>query len=73
MADNAMTTQELRALPEADLRERLGRLRQELWRHRVNATEGSMKQTHLLSRARRDIARVETLLREGAQKKATGQ
>ncbi len=54
----AMTTEELRA-------ERL-RLRREQFSLRMLRGSSQLPQTHLLREARRDIARVETILREKA-------
>jgi large subunit ribosomal protein L29 len=53
-----MTTEELRA-------ERL-RLRREQFNLRMLRGSSQLPQTHLLREARRDIARVETILREKA-------
>ena len=64
MAEKRTTTKDLRALPATDLRDQLDKLRHELWRHKAGTTDGSLKQTHLLPKARRQIARLETLLRE---------
>jgi large subunit ribosomal protein L29 len=64
MADKQPKAQELRALPEADLRAQLVKLRQELWGHRVKVKAGALPQTHLLPMVRRQIARLETVLRQ---------
>ena len=55
---------ELRALPPVELQAQLQTLRQELWQRRLKAKDGSLKQTHQLRFVRRQIARVQTLLRE---------
>ena len=64
MADKRPTTKELRALPDADIRQQLDVLRQELWQSRVKAKDGSLQQTHQIPSARRQIARIHTLLTE---------
>ena len=66
MATTKPKTKELRGLPEAELRSQLQALRQELWELRVKARDGSLQQTHLLLGARRQAARVHTVLREQA-------
>ena len=60
---------ELRGLPSADLRAQVQQLRQELWQQRLKVREGSLQQTHELRAARRQIARVATVLNE--QQRAT--
>lgn len=60
------TTKTLRDLPASDLQAQLTKLRQELWQNRLKARDGSLQQSHLLSQARREIARVHTALRQAA-------
>ena len=60
----ATTTNELRVMPADDLKTQLNTLRKDLWHHRLKARDGSLQQTHVLSRLRRQIARVNTVLRE---------
>ena len=64
MAEKRPKAKELRALPEADLRAQLEKLRQELWDHRIKVKAGSLQQTHLLPTVKRQMARLETVLRE---------
>ena len=64
MAESRVTTKDLRALPADDLKTQLISLRKDLWHHRLKARDGSLQQTHLLSRLRRQIARVQTILRQ---------
>ncbi|MBI4342854.1 MAG: 50S ribosomal protein L29 [Candidatus Omnitrophica bacterium] len=71
MAEKRPTAKALRALPADDLTAQLGKLRQELWQHRLKARDGSLQQTHVLLAARRQIARVQTLLRESAAQQKT--
>jgi len=62
---------DLAAMPEADLRAQVEKLRQELWQARLKAKDGSLQQTHLLSARRRQIARVLTALRQQAKAKGS--
>ena len=64
MAEKQPSAKDLRTWSEADLKEQRAKLRQELWRHRVKVREGSLQQTHLLPAIRRQIARLETVMRE---------
>lgn len=64
MADKMPTVKELRGLPAAELQSHIEKLQQDMWQHRLKAREGSLQQTHLLSRARRQIARLRTIQRE---------
>ena len=66
MAEKLPKVKELRALPTAELQGQLQSLRQELWQHHLKAKDGSLQQTHQLRFVRRQIARVQTLLREQA-------
>ncbi len=59
-----MKTKELRGLPATDLQSQIEKLQQEMWQHRLKAREGSLQQTHLLSKARRQIARLRTIQKE---------
>jgi ribosomal protein L29 len=63
MAEKLLTIQELRALPKTDLQAQLATFRQELWEHRLKVRAGALQQTHLLPLVRRQIARLETVLR----------
>ena len=56
--------QELRGLPAADLKAQVEQLRQELWQQRLKVREGALQQTHQLRAARRQIARIATVLNE---------
>lgn len=66
MAQPRPKPKDLRGLPEADLRAQVQALRQELWELRVKARDGALQQTHVLPIVRRQLARVETVLREQA-------
>ena len=64
MAEKLPKVKDLRALPTTELQGQLQSLRQEFWQHRLKAKDGSLQQTHQLRLVRRQIARVQTLLRE---------
>ena len=64
MPEKRSSAKELRALPDADLREQAAKLRQELWQQRVKMKEGSSQQTHQGRIVRRQIARVLTIVRQ---------
>ena len=64
MAKLPSHAKELRGMPEADLKARLETLQRELWQTRAKAREGGLQQTHLLMHLRRQIARVQTVMRE---------
>ena len=66
MADQPVSTKELRALPEPDLQAQLSKLREALWQARIKAKTGALPQTHQLSEVRRQIARVQTIVHERA-------
>jgi ribosomal protein L29 len=63
-------TNDLRGMGQADLQAELEKLRRELWDQRVKAKEGALQQTHLLGHARKQIARIRTILREQTAKQA---
>ena len=64
MADKPLPTKELRAMPEAELLSHVEKLQQELWQCRLKARDGSLQQTHVIPAARRQLARLRTILRE---------
>ena len=70
MAEKPSGAKELRGLGPVELQAQLEKLRQELWEQRVKAKEGALPQTHQLGEARRQIARIHTILREQAPKQA---
>jgi ribosomal protein L29 len=63
---------ELRAMPEGELRTQLDKLTQELWHARQRTAEGAQQQTHRFSALRRQIARVHTVLNAPRQPAAKG-
>ena len=64
-----MKTQEVRDLSVEQVRERLEESREAFFQLRMQFATGQLKNTAQLRRARRDIARLETILQE----KVTGQ
>ena len=64
MPEKRRTAKELRGLPVAELSTQLQTVRKELWQYRGKAREGALQQTHLLRALRRDMARMQTILRE---------
>jgi large subunit ribosomal protein L29 len=61
---NTQTAKQLRELPEADLRSRADSLRQEMWQQRLKAKSGALQQVHRIGVLRRDIARIQTVIRQ---------
>ncbi|MCR9276332.1 MAG: 50S ribosomal protein L29 [Pseudomonadaceae bacterium] len=61
-----MNAKELREKSAAELGDELLRLRQEQFNLRMQKASGTLGQAHLLKEARRDIARVKTLMQEKA-------
>ncbi|MEZ5560896.1 MAG: 50S ribosomal protein L29 [Pseudomonadales bacterium] len=61
-----MNTAELREKSPKDLQEELLRLRREQFGLRMQKASGQLGQTHLLQEARRNIARIKTILAEKA-------
>ena len=59
-----MKAAELRELPVPELTAKGRELRDQLWNARMKKATGQLENTALLRTLRRDIARVETLLRE---------
>jgi len=59
-----MKAGELRGLPASELTAKGRELRDQLWNARMKKATGQLENTALLRTLRRDIARVETVLRE---------
>ena len=57
------TAEELRELDDASLLERLAETKDDLFKRRFNLATGQLENTALLSRTKRDIARINTELR----------
>lgn len=73
MAQAHPKAQALRELPPEELQEQVRKLRQELWQLRVKIGEGAQQQTHPLRLLRRQIARVQTVLRERTRPSSAAQ
>lgn len=63
-----MNASELRGKSVEDLNKELLRLLESRFKLRMQKATGQLGQTHLLKAARRDIARVKTILRQKAGK-----
>jgi large subunit ribosomal protein L29 len=59
-----MKTAELREKSEQELRDLAQQLRHELFQSKLKYYTGQLQQSHVLKQARRNIARIETILRE---------
>lgn len=64
MAEKRLRAHELRTLQETELNAQLQTLRRELWAGQMKARNGSLQQPHRLTEAKRQIARILTVLRE---------
>ena len=67
-----MTADEIRELGEADIRQRVEELREELFRLRFRSATQPLENPILLRSLRRDIARMNTVLRERELQQAEG-
>jgi len=59
-----MKIQELRALSNDELKEKLKKLKTELFRLNLQRYGGNVEKPHLFSATKRDIARISTLLKD---------
>ncbi len=59
-----MNTEELRELSVKELQEEYVRLRKEQFNLRFQRASDQLAQTHLIKEARRNVARVNTIIRE---------
>ena len=64
MAEKVAPVKEWRSLPDAELRTRLLEIRQEMWQHRIKAKSGALQQVHQIGVLRKQIARIQTVIRE---------
>ena len=62
-----LKVKELRAMPDAELQQRLAQTQQDLVGLRLKASHGPMEQPHRIRLLRQEVARILTLLREGRQ------
>ncbi len=60
----AQKIKDLRELSQVELEKKLRDLRQELLKSRLSKQTGQLEKSHLLKELRRDIARVQTLLKQ---------
>ena len=67
MAQKLPKAKDLRALPDPEIRTELEKLRQELWQYRLKVKDGSLQQAHHVPLVKRQIARIQTVLRERAK------
>lgn len=59
-----MTANEIRELSDEELQSELENLRKEQFNTRFQRATDQLPQTHLITRVRRDIARVKTIMNE---------
>ncbi len=62
-----MKAEETRSKTEDELKEALGKLRKEQFNLRFQQASGQLENTAQFRKARRDIARIKTVLRQRAQ------
>jgi len=67
MANNNSSAKDLREKDEAGLKEEILNIRKEQFNLRMQQGAGEMSKPHLFKNARRDIARVKTILAEKKQ------
>jgi len=65
-----MNTKEIRDLAPAEIETKLRATRDELLQLRLKKNTGQVEKSHVLHVLRKDIARLETILREKSAKKA---
>ena len=63
-----MKTTELRALSSKELQGKISSMEENLFRLNCNKTLGQLEDTSAITKARRDVARAKTVLREIEQK-----
>jgi large subunit ribosomal protein L29 len=59
-----MTTKEIREMPEAEIATKIREKRESLLQARLHKHTGQVEKTHELRALRRDIARLETIIRQ---------
>lgn len=67
-----MTADDLRGKTADQLREELAKLKKEQFNLRFQAATGQLEKTHRATQVRKDVARVQTILREKARAGAEG-
>jgi large subunit ribosomal protein L29 len=63
-----MKATEIRELTEAELQQRLGDTRRELFNLRVQQSYGQLEKPSRIRDLRRDVARIQTVIRQRVQK-----
>lgn len=61
---------ELRGMPEAELRQKIDEAKNELAAMRLKASQGTLEQPHQIQTRRREIARMLTIINEQARESA---
>lgn len=64
-----MKSNDLRNQSTEELNKKLGELLKDQFKHQMQRATGQLSQTHVLPQARKDIARVKTMLSEKAGNK----
>ena len=59
-----MKINEIRALDVSGLKQKIGELSEELFRLKIRHSSGQLESTVMLARFRKDIARINTVLKE---------
>ncbi|MEX0936098.1 MAG: 50S ribosomal protein L29 [Gemmatimonadota bacterium] len=67
-----MTAEDIREMTDAQIAERMGELREELFRLRFRSTMMQLENPELPRQIRREIARMKTILRERELRTQTG-
>lgn len=67
-----MTAEDLRGKSVDQLREQLAKLKKEQFNLRFQVATGQLEKTHRVTEVRREVARVNTILREKARQGAEG-
>ena len=67
-----LTAKDLRGNEPGELRATIKKLQEDIFKHRMKAVTNQLENTMLLRHARRDIARVNTVLTEKLRAQATG-
>ncbi len=67
-----MAAEDLRGKSEDQLRDELAKLKKEQFNLRFQAATGQLEKTHRAGEVRREIARIQTVMREKARQGAAG-
>ncbi len=69
---STLTAKDLRGNEPAELRSTIKKLQEDIFKHRMKAVTNQLENTMLLRHARRDIARVNTVLAEKLRAEKAG-